>query len=177
MPKPKRHLGWIALLICLLVAETHAKPSLQERECLIGTDFHLVHLSAFQPGQRKEGSEFERYCQQLPRTGLTYLGIDFMDRDVRHLPVALAVVEEDAQRTLLELAPQAYVHGVASLQVNFDRPGRYAVLVRFQGEDLTDELRIPLTVGASSPWRPIALGGGAVMLCLGLGVYWWRRRR
>lgn len=166
-------------MLCFLAAKAPAKPQAED-ECLIGTDFHLVHFSAFQPGAR-EGGEFQRYCQELPRAALSYLGIDFMDRDARQVPIALAVVEEDAQgkvlRTLLELAPQTYPQGVASLQVNFDRSGQYAVRVRFQGEDLSDELRIPLTVAsASRPWRPVA-GGALAVLCLGLGLYCLRRKR
>jgi hypothetical protein len=175
----------LGLIVCLsgLLVTSSARAASQEAECLLSTDFHIVHFSAFQPGKRKEGSEFTRYCQELPRPGLSYLGIDFMDRDARRVPIALAVVEEDAQgkaqRTLKEIAPQIYPQGVASLEVNFDRPGRYVVLVRFAGEELTDELRIPLSVGGTSKswiWIFSALGG-AVVLGLALSVYrWWRKR-
>ncbi|GAB6068302.1 hypothetical protein JCM13664_16210 [Methylothermus subterraneus] len=180
MRKPILSRCWIVCWIVWLAAEAHAKPPPQEDECLAQTDLHIVHFSAFQPGSKKEG-EFQRYCRELPRAALSYLGIDFMDRDARRVPIALAVVEEDAQghelRTLLELAPQTYPQGVASLQANFDRPGRYAVLVRFQSEDLIDELRIPLAVGgAPKPGWPVALGGASAALGLGVSWYWWRRR-
>ncbi len=172
----------IAWLICLLLAKAYAKPSPSEDECLISTDFHIVHFSAFQPGASQQGNRFKRYCQQLPRVALSYFGIDFLDRDVRQLPVALAVVEENSQgkpvRTLTEIAPKIYSQGVASLQVNFDRPGHYAVLVRFQGEEMADELRIPLTVASiSRPWWPIVVGGTFAGLGLGLSLYAWRRKR
>ncbi len=178
------NLGFIVCLICLPIASP-AKPAPKEAECLISTDFHIVHFSAFQSGERREGSEFTRYCQELPRPGLSYLGIDLMDRDARRVPIALAVVEEDAQgkaqRTLKEIVPQTYPQGVVSLEVNFDRPGHYGVLVRFAGEEVTDELRIPLLIGKTSfPWLfwiSVVLGGSMVALGLALGAYrWWRKR-
>ncbi|MCX8049522.1 MAG: hypothetical protein N3A55_07660 [Methylohalobius sp.] len=179
MPKPIRLLGWIVCLTGCLAAEIQAKPPpspKQEAECLISTDFHIVHFSAFQPtAEGSKAEKFQRYCQELPRVGTAYLSVDFVDRDVRHVPIALKVVEEDKQgtalRTLNETPAQVYTQGVASVQVAFDRPGHYALLVQFQAEELADELRIPLTVGFKPmPIKWMAAGTGAAVL---IGILTW----
>lgn len=176
MPKLTPGRCWIAWLICLLAVEAHAKPPAGD-ECLISTDFHIVHFSALQPAAEGSKAEnFQRYCQELPRLGTAYLSVDFVDRDVRHLPIALKVIEEDKQgaelRTLNEIPAKTYPQGVASVQVNLDRPGRYALLVQFQGEELADELRIPLTVGLEPPpaWLTVATGVGAATV---IGAMAW----
>lgn len=183
MPQ-KRLRCWIAWLICLLATE--ANPTLpKEDECLISTDLHIVHFSAFQPAAEGSKAEnFQRYCQELPRVGTAYLSVDFVDRDVRHLPIALKVVEEDAQgaalRTLSELPAKIYPQGVASVQVTFDRIGRYALKVQFQGTELSDELRIPLTVGSASlpRWLPVAgIGTATVIGAIWAGICLRRNRR
>lgn len=185
---------WIAWLICLLIAEAQAAPRSQEGDCLITTDFYIVHFTAFQPPSggtgdaRQRREEFRRYCRELPQTGVTYFGIDFMDRDVRHLPIALRVVEErgegeagEVMRTLKEIPPRPYPQGVAALKVDFDRPGHYALVVQFGEAELADDrLRIPLTVGLSSfpiPWLPIAAAISLVLFFSMIGFFVLRFRR
>lgn len=137
-------------------------------ECVVTTSFYIVHYSAFQPPKdNSPGSAEDRmaafrpYCRQLPRTGKTYFGIDFIDRDVRQLPIGLSVVEEktgpegkpETVRTLRQIPPKLYPNGVAELQVDFDKPGKYTLLVQFgeEGEAFEDDiLRIPLEVGLAS---------------------------
>ncbi len=168
---PIRYL--IVLLGCLAAADLAAAPIKKGgSDCLVGTDFYIVHFNAFQPpaeiptGAREKRQALQRFCQRLPRTGTTYFGIDFIDRDVRSLPISLSVVEEreedgSAMKTLKTVPSQLYPHGVAELKVDFDHPGRYALIIQF-GEETglsDDRLRIPLTVGLggdSIPWLKVA---------------------
>ncbi len=179
----KRLRCWTVWLICWLATEANPTPP-EEDECLISTDLHIVHFSAFQPAAEGSKAEnFQRYCRELPRVGTAYLSIDFVDRDVRRLPIALKVVEEDTQgavlRTLSELPAKTYPQGVASVQVAFDRVGHYALLLQFQGGELADELRIPITVGLSfvPMWLRVATGTGIGVVVATLSWIGIRARR
>jgi len=148
------------LLVTDLAAASRKKGG---SDCLVGTDFYIVHFNAFQPpsqipsSRRAKRQALQRFCHRLPKTGTTYFGIDFIDQDVRSLPVSLEVVEEGelegdqptTVRTLKTIPSKVYPHGVAALKVDLDHPGHYALLVHF-GEEKglsDDQLRIPLTVG------------------------------
>jgi len=172
LSKTTKNLCWIVWWVCSLTAEVQARPDQARGDCLISTDFYIVHFTAFQPPKkmptdlRERRQALQRYCRELPNTGTTFLGIDFIDRDVRQLPIALKVVEEsgdtgDSERVLKALPAKRYPHGVAEMRVDFDRPGHYALVVEFgdHPELADDRLRIPLTVGIERwhvPWLAIA---------------------
>ncbi|HEB77866.1 MAG TPA: hypothetical protein ENI90_04980 [Methylothermaceae bacterium] len=164
-------LFWSVWSACFVAGEALAQPRLEQNDCLVATDFYIVHFTAFQPpaapprNARERRQAFQRYCRELPRTGTTYFGIDFIDRDVRDIPITLKVVEEQpdgkASRTLVALPSRQYPRGVAELKVDFDRPGRYALVVEFgdRVELADDRLRIPISVGLDLwhvPWLAIA---------------------
>lgn len=166
---------------------------------MVTTDFYIVHFSAFQPPDKNPGefsarereTAFQPYCHELPHTGTTYFGFDFIDRDARSLPIALSVIEEmpraedngKSVRTLEEVPAKVYSHGVAELKVDFDYPGRYAVLIQFGGKSALedDRLRIPLSVGMTTYDFPVlaTLAGAGGVLFFALFAYlvltFWRR--
>ncbi|BCX88347.1 hypothetical protein MIN45_P0716 [Methylomarinovum tepidoasis] len=163
----------LALLVAGFSLPGQAAPNMKGRACMITTDFYIVHFSAFQPPAKKPETDAERkeafrpYCHELPRTGTTYFGMDFIDRDVRQMPISMKVVEEkptageegkpQVVRVVKEVPPTLYPQGVADLRVNFDKPGHYALIIQFGGEDALEEdiMRVPLTVALSSPWKHI----------------------
>ncbi len=134
--------------------------------CLITTDFYIVHLTTYQE-PKKDGdskrNKFEPYCQELPEDGLTYLAIDFIDRDLRQMPVEMQVVEAlpdpEAEGEMKDGATIAhepvkqYSTGVAQIQANFPKPGQYTLIVSVGDDMFADRIRIPLWVGVSSPFK------------------------
>ncbi|MCK5829267.1 MAG: hypothetical protein KAH20_03100 [Methylococcales bacterium] len=130
--------------------------------CLITTDFYIVHLTAYQEPKKdsdKKRHTFERFCQELPEDGSSFLAIDFLDRDLRQLPVGMSVVEllenpEGGERivgaTLASTPAQTYKTGVAQIQANFPKPGHYALIASVGDDMFADKIQIPLRVGIGS---------------------------
>lgn len=130
-------------------------------ECMITTDFYIVHLTAYQEpkADSKKRHTFKPFCQELPEAGASFLAIDFLDSDLRQLPVGMEVFElkdnpegeEMIDGASIAISPaQIYKNGVAQIQANFPKPGHY-VLVASVGDDMfADKIRIPLRVGIGS---------------------------
>ncbi|WP_052808151.1 hypothetical protein [Methyloterricola oryzae] len=131
--------------------------------CLIANDFYVIHFTALQPGTFKnEATPFEKYCQEVPQIGKTYLTMDLLDRDVRSTPISLRVVEEEFGvdgtptreiATLAEVPAKIYKNGTADTQVDITKPGHYALIASIGEDAITedDRLRIPFSVGLPSP--------------------------
>jgi hypothetical protein len=141
----------------------------QRLTCLVANDFYIVHFTSYlEPlaGEKDPKKIFKQHCQDLPRVGKAYLGIDLMDMDARGLPVGVKVVEvqegerpKDAQKNvqpvLLDIAPKVYESGVVEVQSTFDKPGLYSVNLAFDaGVSDEDVLKIPLRVGLEPEKEP-----------------------
>ncbi len=179
----------LAFSVCSLSAFAVPPKTMGNGDCMATSDFYIVHFNAFQPEAAKDKADnareqrhkkFQPFCRELPHTGRTYFGIDFIDRDVRTMPVAMQVVEEksgggeipEIVRTVLKTPARIYAKWVAELAVDFDRPGKYALLIQF-GQDaaFADEvLRIPLEVGRDKIHIPVlayaAVGAGGIFFAL-----------
>lgn len=128
-------------------------------ECLITTDFYIIHLTAYQQPKNvekaKKRKSFTPYCKVLPDIGPSFLAIDFIDRDLRQMPISMEVVQlidnpeggEMIDGKSIALNPaQIYKTGVAQIQADFPAPGHY-VLIASVGDDMfADKIRIPLRV-------------------------------
>ncbi|MCK5870658.1 MAG: hypothetical protein KAG45_08470 [Methyloprofundus sp.] len=134
--------------------------------CLITTDFYIVHLTAYQEPKKdpdaKKRHTFEPFCQVLPEDGSSFLAIDFIDRDLRQMPIGMSVIElvESAEtgemtdgKILSEVAPQTYKTGVSQIQVNFPKPGHYALIATVGDDMFADKIRIPLRVGIGKEFK------------------------
>ncbi len=127
--------------------------------CLVGNDFYAVNFTAIQEGRNQGGrNNFEKYCQEIPSLGKTYLSIDLLDRDVRKMPIALRVVEEEfseddgrppkEKRILARSPAKLYPNGTADIPADIAQPGHYALIATIGEEAISedDRLRIPFTV-------------------------------
>ena len=74
--------------------------------------------------------------------------------------------------TLAYLPPKTYPRGVITLTANFDKPGKYAVLVTVRdAQDMAMSGRLGLTVGeASSQWIFVYILSG-IILAAAFGFY------
>lgn len=160
--------------------------------CLVANDFYAVHFTAIQEGRQKgERSDFEKYCQEVPQPGKTYLTLDLFDRDARTIPIKLRVIEEEwtddgqlpkEKATLAETPSKIYKNGIAEIQANISAAGHYAVIATFgeEGDFVSedDRLRVPFSVGLVSPAKATrwpgaiaALVGLFLVSSLGFFVY------
>lgn len=137
---------------------TSQSDPLKSLQCLITTDFYIVHLTAYlEPKEKsKKRKRFEPFCQVLPEHGKSFLAIDFIDRDLRKMPVGMKVVEEiedpetgemKTGAILAETPAQTYKNGVAQIQAEFPKPGHYALIAMVGDDMFADKIRIPLRVG------------------------------
>jgi hypothetical protein len=131
--------------------------------CLVANDFYAVHFSALQEDRKAgERTDFEKYCQDVPKIGKVYLSIDLLDRDTRTTPIALTVVEEEispdgkppeVKSTLAETPAKIYKNGTADTHVDITHPGHYALIATIGDGPIMDDdrLRIPFSVGLPPP--------------------------
>jgi hypothetical protein len=155
-------------------------------QCLITTDFYIVHLTSYQEPKKDADSKrhkFKPFCQELPEHGLSYLAVDFIDRDLRKMPIGMRVVEEVespeggemTEGTIIAETPaQLYKTGVAQIQADFPKPGLYALIVMVGDDMFADKIRIPLRVGIDSlfTWTSLLPFLFLVVVALiGYGVY------
>lgn len=142
-------------------APTDPKKSL---ECLITTDFYIVHLTSYlEPNKdSKKRNRFKPFCQELPEHGSGFLAIDFLDRDLRKMPVGLRVISEVEdpetgelveETTIANTDAKTYKNGVAQIQANFPKPGHYALIATVGDDMFADKIRIPLRVGIGSAFH------------------------
>lgn len=131
-------------------------------DCLVSnSSAYVVRFSAMQEGPgRQDQARFANFCREIPDVGKTYLTIDLLGRDIRAIPVALRVVEEEPSSpvigrwprqkgTVLEVPATIYRTGTVATDVEIARPGYYALIATI-GDAATyghAQLRIPFTVG------------------------------
>lgn len=164
-------------------------------KCVVANDFYAVHFSAMQIGRQSgEPSDYMKYCQEVPVTGVTFLTLDMLDRDVRTLPIALKVVQEELdanglpnnQKVLVDVPAKVYKNGTIDTKYEFTQSGHYAVLAEFGESDgmvtEDDRLRIPFTVAMSAaqktPWLKYAFWlclAGLLIASVYFGYHFYKR--
>jgi hypothetical protein len=171
--------------------------------CLVANDFYAVYFSAYiKPsgsGQDKDRKKlFKSYCKDIPTPGTAFFTADLVDRDVRTMPIAITIVEQELTggddtkaenfktlRTIAEIPAKKYERGVVEAQAELPKEGYYALYLTIGEEAISDEdkLRIPLHVGVDPDAKPMwlrAAMGAAVTFGFGLiafVAYRFMRRR
>lgn len=157
-------------LALLLVAEVaprrsfgHGGVSIENDRCKLRVGPHVMHFTGYQP-RSAGGREF---CEDIPSTGLTIIVLDYIDEQLRDLPVDVRIIrdtgdESDLERvTVFYLPPAVYPRGTLSVEYSFPEPGRFVGLVS-AGEHLS---RFPFAVGTGGRRRIVLyalLGVGAL---------------
>jgi hypothetical protein len=162
-----------------LAAQAQHTHELEKNFCILKVGPYGMHLTGYQP-DLAGGKE---NCGEVPGVGRTVLVLDYIEGELRSLPVEVRVIkdtgsEQDLQAiTVLHVPPKVYPSGFISLDHNFDRPGKYVGLITLGG---TQEhmARFPISIGESNvvshlmhyimvvvPLAAIA-GGAAIFLFL-----------
>lgn len=141
--------------------DMRSKYSGASMSCLIANDFYAMHFTSMQQGRNKdEMHDFVKYCQEIPQTGMTFLTLDLLDRDVRSLPIAIRVVEEEfdqdgnptTSRIIKEVPAKVYKNGTLDTSVDISTAGHYALIAEIGDDMITedDRLRVPFSVAMPS---------------------------
>ena len=133
-----------------LSAQAQHTHELEKNFCILKVGPYGMHLTGYQP-DLSGGTE---NCGEVPGTGRTVLVLDYIEGELRSLPVEVRVIrdtgsEQDLQAiTVLHLPPKVYPSGFISLEYSFDQPGKFVGLITVGG---TQEhvARFPISIGES----------------------------
>jgi hypothetical protein len=128
----------------------HGGHELEKNFCILQVGPYGMHLTGYQP----DNSGNKELCGDVPGTGRTVLVLDYIEGELRSLPVEIRVIkdtgsEQDLQAiTVFHLPPKVYPGGFINFEYNFDKPGKFIGLVTVGG---TQEhvSRFPISVGES----------------------------
>jgi len=99
--------------------------------CVVHMGPYKMYFSSYQP----EISHDTQFCQEIPGVGNTVLVLDFVERELRSIPVEVRIIkdtgsEQDLEAiTLVHFPPKVYPTGSIDIKHNFDQPGKFIGLV------------------------------------------------
>jgi len=133
-----------------LSAQAQHFHELDKNFCILKLGPYGMHLTEYQP----DSSAQQELCGDLPSTGRTVLVLDYIEGELRSLPVEIRVIkdtgsEQDLQAiTVLHLPAKVYPGGFINLEYSFDRPGKFIGLVAVGGKE-EHVARFSFSVGES----------------------------
>ena len=150
--------------------------------CMLMAGMHELQVAVYQSGGLDDS------CQDLPGPGPAVVTLSSASKELHEMKAEVRIVRgetgEAASSTKLDpvtlayAPPKAYPTGVITLNANFDKAGKYMVLVTLRdGKDMVMSGSLPMTVGAGSRQTIYAFIASAVILAAALGYYGWGRRR
>lgn len=181
-----RHVTTLALGAVLLLSHpvlfnrgADAAVGGKDDRCMIAVGAHSLRLAAYQPGTTRA-----EYCGEIPKAGPTVLALEALEveednRELRAAKAELRIIndvgaEAEAKAklgdlTIAYLPPTALSGGVVNLQHDFEKTGKYVVLITVKGDKNTWVARYPLAVGVSTsviPKNYLVIGGACVAVIL-----------
>jgi hypothetical protein len=150
--------------------------------CMLMAGMHELQVAVYQSGGLDDS------CQDLPGPGPAVVTLSSASKELHEMTAEVRIVRGETGEaasstgldpvTLAYASPKAYPTGVITLNANFDKAGKYMVLVTLRdGKDMVMSGSLPMTVGAGSRQTIYAFIVSAVILAAALGYYGWDRRR
>lgn len=150
--------------------------------CMQTNDFYIANFAVYPISQMKDKkTTIAGLCEDLPYLGNAQITIDLLDRDVRRKPVWLKVF--DSKKNLItQTEPKIEKQGVLTTTVNFEKQGKYDVVLYVDDADLktapeTSALHIPLLVATTVAGEPESASGFlkvvliVVVFAFGIGFF------
>jgi len=150
--------------------------------CMLMAGMHEMQVSVYQSGASDDS------CKDIPSPGPALITLSSGSKELRDMTTEVRIVRDTGAKTaasgnldpatLAYLPPKNYPRGVIILPANFDKPGKYAVLVTVRdGKDMAMSGRLGMTVGETSrQWIFVFIGSG-VIVAAAFGYYFWEQRR
>jgi hypothetical protein len=151
--------------------------------CMLMAGMHELQVAVYQSGALDDS------CADIPAPGPAVITLTSASKELRDMTTEVRIVRgEEAAKTasspglepvtLVYAPPKAYPTGVITLNTNFDKAGKYTVLVTISdGKDMAMSGSLGMTVGAGSRQMIYAFLASGVILVAALGFYIWDRRR
>jgi hypothetical protein len=144
--------------------------------CMLMAGMHEIQVSVYQSGATDDS------CKDIPSPGLALITLSSASKELRDMTTEVRIVRDTGTETvasvnldpvtLAYLPRKNYPTGVITLTANFDKPGKYAVLVTVRdAKDMAMPGRLGLTVGeASRQWIFVYILSG-IILASAFGFY------
>lgn len=93
-----------------------------------------------------------QFCQELPGTGNAVLVFDYVEKELRSLPVEVRIISDTGSEANLEavtithIPAKVYPTGSIDVKYNFDKPGKFVGLVSV-GDNREHVSRVSFSVG------------------------------
>jgi len=146
----------LCLMLFALGAPTTAKAQhgheLAANTCVIHMGSYKMYFSSYQPDTHQD----HQFCQELPDVGNTVLVLDFVERELRSLPVEFRIIRDTGSEqnldaiTLVHIPPKIYPKGSIDVKHDFDQSGKYIVLTSI-GDNQEHLARFHFSVGETNP--------------------------
>jgi hypothetical protein len=149
----------------------HGGLSIEEDKCVLRVGAHIIHFTGYQPQE----TDTQEFCEDIPKTGKTIVALDYVDPNMRTVPVAVKILRvedrwkaDDEQPVEFSLPPAAYSTGTIHFEHEFAEAGRYVGLVTAKDGGGDQIGRFPFAVGTA--WPPLWRIGWKLLAVIVLGV-------
>jgi hypothetical protein len=144
--------------------------------CMLMAGMLEMQVSVYQSGATDDS------CKDIPSPGLALITLSSASKELRDMTTEVRIVRDTGIETvasvnldpvtLAYLPRKNYPTGVITLTANFDKPGKYAVLVTVRdAKDMAMPGRLGLTVGETSrQWIFVYILSG-IILASAFGFY------
>ena len=123
----------------------------------LATDTCVLHIGPYKMyfNSYLPDTYYDRqFCQELPTTGNTVLVLDYVEQELRSLPVEVRIIKDTGSEqnleaiTIAHLPPKVYPTGSVDVKYKFESPGKYVGVVTV-GEKQEHVSRFPFSIGES----------------------------
>ncbi len=145
----------LVTVLCLMLAigtprSAHAQHfhELDKNFCILKFGPYGMHLTEYQP----DTSDRQELCGDIPSTGRTVIVLDFIEGELRSLPVEVRVIkdtgsEQDLQAiTVVHVPAKVYTGGFINFEHSFSQPGKFIGVITVHGKE-EHVARFPISVG------------------------------
>jgi hypothetical protein len=147
-----------SVFVCFLMLAIGAPLSTQAQHfheldknfCILKFGPYGMHLTEYQP----DISDRQELCGDIPSIGRTVVVLDFIEGELRSLPVEVRVIkdtgsEQDLQAiTVVHVPPKVYPGGFINFEHSFSQPGKFIGVITVGGKE-EHVARFPISVGES----------------------------
>jgi hypothetical protein len=147
-----------AWMCCVLLVMAAPISALAQHGHELATDTCVLHIGPYKMyfNSYQPDTYYDRqFCQELPGIGNTVLVLDYVEQELRALPVEVRIIRDTGSEDNLEaltvthLPAKVYPTGSIDVKYNFDKPGKFVGLVSI-GEKHEHLSRFPFSVGETS---------------------------
>jgi hypothetical protein len=118
-------------LVAPLTAQAQHGHELATDTCVLHVGPYKMYFNGYQPDAYYD----QQFCQEIPGTGNTVLVFDYVERELRSMPVEVRIIQDTGSEanlesiTVVHLPAKVYPTGSIDVKYNFDKPGKFVGLV------------------------------------------------